>query len=284
MCGLAGVAVDGGAGDEDLFRLLGLVAGPHIVVGQILAQVSGQDRAVEGADGLDVQRGRLFQQGLNLRAVLAHDVQEVAAGLAGPIGVCIVFCHGAEAAEAVGGEEDLLGGLVADHDLRPVDHGGKNEGQGVGTQAQALAVLDHNAAVLGDGIGPEELLHIQERLGVAHHLHLGVEGGEAGHIRAVVRLHVADHQVIRLASGQCLGQVGKPGLRGTVVHRIQNGGLFVQNDIGIVAHAGGHRVLALEQVNGGIVHTHAQNGFADLFHAHSRHPLYPYCCAGKAAV
>ena len=132
--------------------------------------------------------------------------------------------------------------------IRPMHHGGKHKGQGVGAQAQALAVLHHHAALLGNGIRPKELIHIQESFGVAHHLHFRVEGGQSGDVGTVVRLHVADHQIIRLASGQCLGQVGKPGLRGTVVHRIQNGGLFVQNDIGIVAHAGGHRVLALEQV------------------------------------
>ena len=239
---------------------------------------------MERADGLDVQRSGLFQQSLHLRAILAHDVQVVAAGLTGPVGVFIKPGHCTKPAKAVRREEHLFTALIAHHDLRPVHHGGKHKGQGVGTQAQALAVLHHHAALLGNGIRPKELIHIQESFGVAHHLHFRVEGGQSGDVGTVVRLHVADHQIIRLASGQCLGQVGKPGLRGTVVHRIQNGGLFVQNDIGIVAHAGGHRVLALEQVNGGIVHTHAQNGFADLFHAHSRHPLYPYCCAGKVAA
>ena len=284
MGGGSGVAVDGSAGHQDLLRLLGLVTGPQVIVVQVLAQIAGQHGAVQGADGGDIQRGGLFQQSLHLRAILAHDVQVVAAGLTGPVGVFIKPGHCTKPAKAVRREEHLFTALIAHHDLRPVHHGGKHKGQGVGTQAQALAVLHHHAALLGNGIRPKELIHIQESFGVAHHLHFRVEGGQSGDVGTVVRLHVADHQIIRLASGQCLGQVGKPGLRGTVVHRIQNGGLFVQNDIGIVAHAGGHRVLALEQVNGGIVHTHAQNGFADLFHAHSRHPLYPYCCAGKVAA
>ena len=191
----------------------------------------------------------------------------------GPIGVCVVFCHGAEASEAVGREEDLLGGLVADHDLRPVDHGGKNEGQGVGTQAQALAVLDHNAAVLGDGVGPEELLHIQERLGIAHHLHLRVERGKLGDVGTVVRLHVGDDEVIGGCAAQCLGQIFQPRVGGAGIHRIEDRGLFVPDDIGVVADARGHGVLALKQVDGGIIHADAQNGIADLFHAHRRQPF-----------
>lgn len=76
-----------------------------------------------------------------------------------------------------------------------MDHGCEHESQGVSAQRKALAVLHDDAALLGDGLRAEELLHILKGLGVAHHLHLGVEGGEAGHIRAVVRLHVVDNEV-----------------------------------------------------------------------------------------
>ena len=161
------MAVDGGAGHQDLLRLLGPVAGPQIVVVQVFAEVAGEDRAVQRADGGDVQRSGLFQQGLHLRAVLAHDVQVVAAGLAGPVGLLVELCHSAEAAEAVGGEEDLLGGLIAHHDLGPVDHRRKDEGEGVCAQREALAVLHDDTALLGDGLRAEELLHILEGLGVA---------------------------------------------------------------------------------------------------------------------
>ena len=71
------------------------------------------------------------------------------------------------------------------------------------------------------------------------------------------------------AAAQCLGKVFQPRLGSAGVHRVQNGGLFVQNDIGIIADPGGHRILALEQVDGGIVHAHTKDGFADFFHAHT---------------
>ena len=156
-------------------------------------------------------------------------------------------------------------------------HGCKHKGEGVAPQRQALAVLHHHTALLGHGIRAEELLHIHKGLGVAHHLHVRVLSGQAGNVGTMVRLHVGDHQIFRHAVAQRFGEVCQPGIRGTVVHRIQNGGLFVQNDIGIVAHAGGHRVLALEQVNGGIVHTHAKDGAADILYAHKHISSLLFC-------
>ena len=264
-----GVAVDGSTCHKDLFRLLGLVAGPDVVVVQVLAQISGQHRAVQRANGLDVQSRGLFQQRLHLRAVFPHDVQVVAAGFAGPVGLFVKLCHSAKAAKAIRGEQHLFGGFIADHDLRPVHHGGKHKGQGMCTERKALAVLHHYTALLGNGISAKELLHIQKGLGVAHHLHLRVECRQLCNVGTVVRLHVGDYQIIRLTACQSFGQVFQPRLGSAGIHRIQNGGLFVQNDIGIIAHAGGHRILALEQVNGGIIHAHTQNGFTDLLHAHS---------------
>ena len=193
----------------------------------------------------------------------------------------VKLCHCAKTAKAVGGEEDLLGGLIAHHDFRPVHHGRKNEGQRVAAQAQTLAVLDHHAAFLCDGVRTEKLLHILEGLGVAHHLHGRVTCGQLRDVGTVVRLHVGDDEVVGLGAVQGLGQIFQPRVGGAGVYRIQNGGLLIPDDIGIVAHTGGHRVLALEQVDGGIIHTYAQNGLADLFHAHNRHPLF--CCIAVPA-
>ena len=158
-----------------------------------------------------------------------------------------------------------------------MDHRRKDEGEGVCTQREALAVLHDDAALLGDGLRAEELLHILEGLGVAHHLHLGVEGGEAGHICAVVRLHVVDDEVGGLLPCQRLGDVCHPLVGGTRVHRVEDGGLLVPDDIGVVADAGGHRVLALEQVNGGVVHTHAKDGAADILYAHKHISSLLFC-------
>ena len=84
-------------------------------------------------------------------AALYPEMQVVAAGLARPVGLLVELCHRAEAAKAVGGEEDFFGGLIAHHDLGPVDHGCEHESQGVSAQRKALAVLHDDAALLGDG-------------------------------------------------------------------------------------------------------------------------------------
>ena len=276
------MAVDGSTGHQDLLRLLRLVAGPGIIIGQILAQVPGEHRAVQRADGGNIQCGCLFEQCLHLRAVLAHDVQVIPAGFAGPVGLFVKLCHRPEAAETVGGEQHLFAALIADHDLRPVHHGCKHKGEGVASQRQALAVLHHHTALLGHGIRAEELLHIHKGLGVAHHLHVRVLSGQAGNVGTMVRLHVGDHQIFRHAVAQRFGEVCQPGIRGTVVHRVQNGDLFIQNDIGVVADAGWHRVLTFKQVDGGIVHPHAQNGIADLLYAHKSHAPLFLCCAAES--
>ena len=115
----------------------------------------------------------------------------------------------------------------------------------MGTKAQALAVLHHYTALLGNGISAKELVHIQKGLGVAHHLHLRVECRQLCNVGTVVRLHVGDYQIIRLTACQSFGQVFQPRLGSAGIHRIQNGGLFVQNDIGIIAHAGGNRSMVV---------------------------------------
>ena len=87
---------------------------------------------MEGADVLDLVQNAagLFQQQLDVGAVLAHDVGEIAAGLVEPVPVKVhlvgkeLAVQGDEGAEGVGGEEHPVGGVEGDHGLGPVDHGG----------------------------------------------------------------------------------------------------------------------------------------------------------------
>ena len=154
-----------------------------------------------------------------------------------------------------------------------MDHGCKHKGQGVGAQRQAFAVLDHDPAFLGNGIRTEELLHIQEGLGVAHHLHLRIQLCQMRNVGTVIRLHVGDHQIIRLFACQRLVEVLQPCIGGTAVHGIKDGDLVVKDHIGIVAHTRRNGVLTLEQINGGVVHADAQYGVADLRYAHRQIPF-----------
>ena len=122
------MAVDAAVGDEHTLGL-GAVGTPGVVGGQHIAQLLlVQDGTVQAADGLDVQRGGLFQHGLHLHAVFADDADEVSSGLIVP---GLIHVQSAEFAEAVGGEEYLVGGVIGHNDLGPVHHGGGDKGKRV---------------------------------------------------------------------------------------------------------------------------------------------------------
>ena len=157
--GSLGVAVDGGVGNHDAFALHP-VAGPDVVQVDVVAQILGQHRAVEGANDGDIQTGGLLQQSLNLSAVLAHDADVVPASLAGPI-LFDIQCT--ELAKTVGGEQNLVLSVISDDNLGPVNHGGGDEGQDVLAQIQGVALADHDAAVCI--VVTEEVLHHGKSLG-----------------------------------------------------------------------------------------------------------------------
>ena len=137
-------------------------------------------------------------------------------------------------------------------------------------QGQGVPLLDGEAAVRCHKVRAEELVQESEGLGVAHHLHGGVLSRQGRHVGGVVGLHMGDHQIIGGSAVQGLGQILLPGVGGPGVHRIHDGDFFVQDHIGIVADAGGHRVLALEEIQGGVIHANAQDGIGHFFYAHGK--------------
>ena len=189
-----GVAVDGGVGDHNALALH-LVGGPDVIQIDVITQILGQYRSVQGADGGDVQGSGLLQQRLYLRAVLAHDADVVAPCLASPVFLC-VQC--AELAEAVGGEQHLILHIVSHNDLRPVDHRRGDKGQGVFTQRKGIPLTHHNAAVCV--VGAEELTHHGKGLGGRNHRCVGIGLHKLVNIGGVVRLHVLDDQIVRLSA------------------------------------------------------------------------------------
>ena len=251
--GLFGVAVDGGVGQENAL-VLGGIGRPGLVEAQIIAQVLRQNGAVEGTDDGDVQAGRLLQQLLHLSAVFADDAEVVAPRLTGPV---LLNIQSAELAEAVGGEKDFVRRVIGDHDLGPVDHGGHIEAQSVAAQGKGVA-LCHGDAALGT-VSAEELLHHDEGLAGGDDGGLGIEPEEIGNVGRMVRLHVLHDQIVRLSAAEDGLQIVQPFVGETGVHRVHDGDLLVQNDVGIVGHAVGHRVLTLEQVHLMVVYTDIKN-------------------------
>ena len=77
-----------------------------------------------------------------------------------------------------------------------MDHGGHDEGQGVGTQAQGVPLLDGEGA--GGVVAGEELGEHLEGLGVAHQDHVRVLLRREADVPGVVGLQVLDDEVVRL--------------------------------------------------------------------------------------
>ena len=247
--GVLGVAVDGGVGQHHAL-FLGRVAGPEQVLLQEVAEVAAPDKAVQRADHGDVQLGGLLQHGLDLRAVLADDVGVVAPGLVQildeEIGLVVeeAAVQRAEGAEGVGGEEDLVGEVIGHHDLGPVDHGGHDEGEIVLAGGEGVALL-HQDGALGE-IAAQKLLHHGLDLGVADDLGLGIAAQQQLLGGGVVRLHVLHHQVVQLPPVQGVGHVFQKDAVHGLVHRVEEDGLLIEKQIGVIGDAVGHAVDALE--------------------------------------
>ena len=96
-------------------------------------------------------------------------------------------------------------------------------------------------------------------------------------------LHVVDHQVVGLATSQGCGEVFLvlPGHRG--IGGIQNGDLFVHDDIGVVCYAIGNGEHIFKQVQTPVAGAHPEdlvcniaNVLHDIVTFHSNFCLYPY--------
>ena len=159
---IPGVSVDGGVGNHHT-PLLRPIGGPDVILFQIVPQILLQHRPVEGADNGDVQGRGSLQQLLYLHPVLAHNANVVAPGLVVPV---LGHIQRTELAEAVGGEQHLVRLLIADHHLRPVHHGSKEEVQDVAPQGQHIPILHHQPLCLRQ-MG-EKLIQHPKGLGVAH--------------------------------------------------------------------------------------------------------------------
>ena len=257
---LLGVAVNGGVGDHDAVGFHA-VARPCVIEVEVVAEILGQDGTVERTDDLDIQTRRLFEQVLHLRAVLADDADVVTSCLASPV---LVDVESAEFAEAVSGEEHLVLCVVGHHDLGPVNHRSGDEAERVGAELEGVAFLDDDSSVLK--LGAEEVAHHRERLCGRYDRRVGIVLHEVENIRAVVRLHVLDDQVVGLSVAESFLEVVEPFVGELAVNGVHDRDLPVDNHIGVVRHAVGNDILTLKQVNFVVVHADITDVVGDVFH------------------
>ena len=136
-------------------------------------------------------------------------------------------------------------------------HGGGDEAQLAGTQAQGVALAHHHAAVFEGGV--EEGGHDAEGAGAGHHLGRRVALHEARDVGAVVGLHVLYHQVVRGASAQLGLDLAQPLVAKALLDAVHDSDLLVDDEVGIVCHAVGHLVHSLEEVDVVVVDAHVED-------------------------
>lgn len=240
--GIFRMAVDGAAEDGHGPVLRG-VGAPQLVFLQEPANVFPPDGAMEGADHLDVQSGGPLQQRLDLGTVLAHNVGIIPAGIIQPVPLKVhligkdVAVQGAESTEGISGKQDFVGSVIGHHDLRPVDHGRHQEREGVAAGGERIPLLYHNGAA-GD-VAVKELADHGNGLGVGHHLNVRPAAQQLAQSGAVVRLHMVHDHVVQGPSRQGKLQILKEPLSHGLIHRVQQHGLLIQHQIGVVADAPG---------------------------------------------
>ena len=246
-----GVAVDGGIGNEHAAVLLGRVGAPLAVLVDEPADVLAPDGAVQRADHADVERGGFLEQRLHLLTVLADDVRVVTAGIGQPVVLEVVLIgveiavERAERAERIGGKERAGRGVKADHDLRPVNHRRHDIGKRVLAEGVCIALGHKNGArinVEGEVVAD----HVAD-LRVADDLRLRVAAHGLLERLGVVGLHMVHDDVVQRTAAENKGEVFKKLTGDGLIHRVEQDGLLVEQDIGVVRHAARDGVHALKQ-------------------------------------
>ena len=180
------------------------------------------------ADHLDIQTMGFFQQGLYLHAVFAYDVGVVAAGF---IQVVVVEIHfisengtvqRTEGTEGVSREENFIGGIICNHDFRPVNHRSHDELEIVTSGVHGSAFL-YDESLFGN-VQMEELVDHGNDLFVADDGYIRIAEQKFCQSSGVIRLHVLDYQEIQVPAAQSILQVLEEFVADCLVYRIEENG------------------------------------------------------------
>ena len=143
-----------------------------------------------------------------------------------------------------------------------MDHGGGVEAQGVAAQLQDVPLLDHQGVAVH--VEVVELADHLEGFGVAHNLQVGIVGQQHLDGGAVVGLHVVDDEVIQGPVSQGSPHVLEELQGNGGIHRVQQGGLLIQNHIGVVGDPPGDGKQVFKQGQAAVAAAHPDNGVADI--------------------
>ena len=118
---------------------------------------------------------------------------------------------------------------------------------------QSIALF-YGKRVCYSKVGEKSLYH-RECLCVADYRCIGIEFQKLRNTCRMVRLHMLNHQIIRLSVAKLRFYLFKPYCRKVYIDSIHNRRLFVKNDIRVVGNAVRHFVLTFKKVDRGVVYT-----------------------------
>ena len=237
---LPGVAVGADVGDDDRGPGIGVDDGGPLLIGvQHPGDIAVQHRAVAGADHLQLQ-GPHPPQGVQHEGLVGAD-DAVVVVLGGPqIALVVGDLAGQDAvagvvgAEGVAGHQELVLPDIGVHGVGPVEVGHHHELQGPAVQRQGLAVPD------GEGveIPVDDLLEEADGTGGGHNFDPWIQLQQPLHAAAVVRLRVADHQIVHLLDGRDLLHLRKPAVQALDLGGLKEDCVMLGlEDIGVIGGA-----------------------------------------------
>ena len=252
------MAVYGSVGNHDSV-ILRCVGRPGIIETDVVAKVFIEYRAVERADSLDIQSCSYFKKVLNLHAVFSYDADVISSCLIIP---WLLNVKSTEFSESVCGKKYLFCAVICDHNLRPVYHRCKHEGQVMLAEGKASTVIYYNFPAFQ--IQVKEILHHAECFFVGNNCGVRVSFHEVCDVGCVVRFHVLYNKIIRFAITKNLLDVIKPFVGKIGIYCIHDSSFFVQDHIGVVGHTVWNFVLAFEKVNLVIVYAYIFDSICDF--------------------
>ena len=135
-----------------------------------------------------------------------------------------------------------------------MDHWCHKKLQCVATKRKGVTLLHRQGTSRKVALVEELRYHLNCTLR-CHNRHLGITSCDSGKASCVVGLHMLHHKIVGCSALQDLLYICKPLLAFATIHTIHNCQLLVDNRIRVVGYAIRNDVLALEEVQVGIINT-----------------------------
>ena len=194
--GFLRIAIYGSISDHNSFGFC-FVGRPCVVKSKVISQIFFQNRSVQRANRLNIQPCRFLQKVLYLSAVFSYDSDIITTSFACPV---LFYIQSAEFTETVCGEQHFVTGIICHHNFRPVNHRRSNKCQGMLSEFQRISFFDHDLSICE--IGSEKLFHHCKSFHTGYDLRFFVNIHEIRNICGMIRFHMLNNQIIRLAVSQ----------------------------------------------------------------------------------